>query len=42
MTRLDRYHSAVVSGESIVVRPLGPNRYYSVLAVDVKGNRSPL
>ena len=32
---------AVVPGESIVVRPLGPNRYYSVLAVDVKGNRSP-
>ncbi len=30
-----------VPGESIIV-PAGPNRYYSVLAVDVRGNRSPL
>ena len=31
----------VVPGESIAIVPAGPNRYYSVLAVDVRGNRSP-
>ena len=31
----------IVPGESIAIVPAGPKRYYSVLAVDVRGNRSP-